>query len=122
MATAIQETRTLTEAGASSKHLRKLAELESKYQTREAETQLKLAIVESLDGLLHSQLSGQPPTAAEGSSTQLLVLMTKYRAAWSTLPYCEHDDGIDEATSKREQRQSQAELATVGDSDSNLHR
>lgn len=96
MATAIQETRKLSEPGADSKQLRKLAELESKYQMREAETQLKLAIVESLEGLLHSQLSGQPSAAAaEGSGMQLQVLMTKYRAAWSTLPYCEHDERVD---------------------------
>ena len=41
MATAIQEVRTLTAGGAESKQLRQLAEMESKYQMREAETQLK---------------------------------------------------------------------------------
>ncbi len=119
MATAIQETRRLTAVGTESKHLRQLAELETKYQMREAETQLKLVIVESLEGLLHSQLSGQPPAAAEGSGMRLQVLMTKYRAAWSTLPYC--DDHIEAATSADEQRQPQAELAAEDNSDSGMH-
>ena len=119
MATAIQEIRTLTAGGTDSKHPRQLAELETKYHMREAETQLKLAIVESLEGLLHSQLSGQPPAAAEGSGMRLQVLMTKYRAAWSTLPYC--DDRIDEAASANEQHRPQAELAAEDNSDSDMH-
>ena len=95
MATAIEEVRTLTAGGAESKQLRQLAEMESKYQMREAETQLKLVIVETLEGLLQTQLSGQPRTAAEGSSAQLQALMTKYCVAWSTLPYCDHDELVD---------------------------
>ena len=35
--------------------------------------------------------------AAEGSSAQLQALMTKYCVAWSTLPYCDHDEVVDGA-------------------------
>ena len=122
MATAIQETRALMDAAANAKHHRQLAELEEQYQMREAETQLKLLIVGSLDGLL------QAPAAAEGSGARLQALMTKYRAAWATRPYCEREDERegeredereDGDDSAGEQRQAQAE--PLGEDDSAMH-
>ena len=96
MATAVQEARALAVASGDKNHQRQLAELESKYEMRESETQLKLVIVESLEGMLQSQFRGEPPTAAEGSSARLQVLMTKYSLAWSTLPYCDEDGLVDD--------------------------
>ena len=102
------------DAAANAKHLRQLAELEEQYQMREAETQLKLLIVGSLDGLL------QAPAAAEGSGARLQALMTKYRAAWATLPYCEREDEREDGDdSAGEQRQAQAE--PLGEDDSAMH-
>ena len=112
MATAIQEIRALLEAGAEAKHLGQLAQLEAQYEMREAETQLKLVIVESLEGLLQA-------AAAEGSGARLQALLTKYRAAWATLPYCERDDeGEDGGDSAAEQRQGRAGPLAKDESDS----
>ena len=90
----------------------------SKHRAREAETQLKLVIIDSLAGLLPQPQ--QPDTAGDGwqrqwqqaaasgtSSMQLQALMTKYSAAWSTLPYCdsheEDDDGDGDAEEEQEE-------------------
>ena len=79
LATAIQEIRTLTTAG-DQLQAGQLADLEAQRLARETETQMKLTILGSLEGLL------QPGGGyTEGSVARLL---TRYSAAWSTLPYC----------------------------------
>ena len=54
MATAVQEARALTpvDDDADGEQRRQLAEMVSKHRAREAETQLKLVIIDSLAGLL----------------------------------------------------------------------
>lgn len=101
MATAIREVRalTLTTTSADNKQPQKLDEMVSQYQMREAETQLKLAVVESLENALQTQLNSQRAAADEGTG-KLQVLMTKYCAAWSTLPYCDHDELPNEEDNK----------------------
>jgi RecA/RadA recombinase len=102
MATAVQEARALTpvDDDADGEQRRQLAEMVSKHRAREAETQLKLVIIDSLAGLLPQPQ--QPGTAGDGwqrqrqqaaasgtSSMQVQALMTTYSATWSTLAYCD---------------------------------
>jgi len=125
MATAVQEARALTpvDDDADGEQRRQLAEMVSKHRAREAETQLKLVIIDSLAGLLPQPQ--QPGTAGDGwqrqrqqaaasgtSSMQLQALMTKYSATWSTLPYCgsrEEEGGDDDTEEEREEREEQEE-------------
>ena len=78
MAAAIQQIRLLGDDGAGH-----LVRLESLHRQHETETQLKLAIIESLPPLLER---------GERSGASVQVLLTKYGAAWSTLPYCDAAD------------------------------